>query len=108
MEINEIPITQKNNTLAIVSLGLGLAGIPFLCMSVIFAICACVSGLTGIAAIITGYMARQQIKQTGEPGNDMALIGMIAGGIQVALVTCGVIFSLAILAMSLISRAMSN
>ena len=82
----------KNNSLAVVSLGLGIAGFPFLCLSVIFGICACVTGLTGIAALATGFMARQQIQTSGEKGNGIALAGMIIGGLQIVLIMCGVCF----------------
>lgn len=33
----------------------------------------------GLIAIITGHIARHQIKQTGEAGATLALIGLIAG-----------------------------
>jgi hypothetical protein len=86
----------KNNAMAMVSLGLGIGGFLFLCVSVVFAICACVSGLMGIAALVTGYMARQQMQTSGEQGNGMAITGMILGGLQIIIVTCGVIFTLLI------------
>lgn len=79
---------QKNNTLALVSLGLGLGGLPFLCLSIVFGICVCVSGLMAIGALVTGFMARQQIQASGEGGNGMALTGIIAGVVQVILVSC--------------------
>ena len=84
----------KNNTLAIVSLGLGIAGFPFLCLSVVLAFCGCFSGLLGIAAVVTGLIARQQIQANGENGNGIAIAGMIMGGVQIVLVICGVCFSI--------------
>ena len=66
-------VARPTNTLAIVSLALGIAGyvvLPF---------------LAGIAAIVTGHMARGQIKQTGEAGNGFALAGLILGYVNVAL-----------------------
>ncbi|HXM72804.1 MAG TPA: DUF4190 domain-containing protein [Candidatus Dormibacteraeota bacterium] len=33
----------------------------------------------GIVAVITGHVARHQIKRTGEAGANLALIGLIAG-----------------------------
>lgn len=83
---------QKTNTLALVSLGLSLGSLPFLFISVIFSICICVSGLLAIGALITGFMARQQIAVSGEAGDGMALIGIITGGLQIGLVFCIVLF----------------
>jgi len=64
---------RLTNTLAIVSLSFGIAGyvvLPF---------------ISGIVAIITGHMARGQIRQTSEGGNGLALAGLILGYINVAL-----------------------
>ena len=65
----------QNKTLAIVSLVTGLLG--FFCCSSVF--------LVGIAAIVTGFMARS--KSAADPaqygGNGMALAGMILGAISV-------------------------
>lgn len=33
----------------------------------------------GLVAVITGHIARHQIKRTGEAGANLALIGLIAG-----------------------------
>lgn len=78
----------KNNTLALVSLGLGLGGLPFLCLSIVLGICVCISGLMAIGAVVTGFMARQQIQASGEQGNGLALIGIITGILQIILVSC--------------------
>ncbi len=60
------PAQQHTNSMAIAALvcGIGqLAAGPF----------------AGIAAIILGHKARQQIRQTGEQGDGMALTGLILG-----------------------------
>ncbi len=108
MENDYSPIPQKNNTLAVISLALGIAGIPFLCLSFVVAFCGCFSGLLAIAALVTGFIARQQIKSTDEQGDGMALIGMILGGFQVVLVTCGVLFSIGLAITGLISNGFSG
>jgi hypothetical protein len=50
----------------------------------------------GLVAIITGHVARHQIKRTGEQGANLALIGLIAGyasiGITLILVLAYVAF----------------
>ena len=65
---------RQTNTLAIVSLIAGIAGYvlphPF---------------IGGLVAIITGHMARRQIRQTGEDGAGLALAGLILGYIHLAL-----------------------
>lgn len=68
------------NSLAVVSL---VAGI----MSFFAHIIPGVGGFTvAIVAIVTGYMARQQIKQSGEHGMWMATAGMIIGILHIALI----------------------
>jgi hypothetical protein len=42
-------------------------------------------GITAILGIIFGFIARNQIKQTGEQGDGLALAGIIVGSIVVAL-----------------------
>lgn len=100
--------SPKTNTLAMVSLGLSIVGIPFLCISIVSTICSCASGLLGIAALITGFIARQQIKSTGEEGDGIAIAGMIIGGAQVVLVVCGVIFVGVLAAMGVTGEVLSN
>jgi hypothetical protein len=39
----------------------------------------------GLIAVITGHVARHQIKQTGEAGANLALAGLIAGYVAIAL-----------------------
>ncbi len=70
----------KTNTLAVVSL---VAGIGSFFAHVVPGI----GGFTvSLIAIITGYMARQQIKQTGERGMGMATAGIVIGVIHLALI----------------------
>ena len=62
------------NSLAIVSLVAGIAGYviphPF---------------IAGLVAIVTGHMARRQIRQTGESGSGLALAGLILGYVHLVL-----------------------
>jgi Ni,Fe-hydrogenase I cytochrome b subunit len=73
------PAAAQTNSLAIVSLVSGFLSffahvIPF------------VGGFTvAIIAIITGFMARSQIKRTGEQGMWMANVGILVGFIHLAL-----------------------
>ena len=71
MTANASPPT---NTLAVVSIVAGVAGYviphPF---------------IAGLVAIITGHMARRQVRQTGEGGSTLALIGLILGYVHLAL-----------------------
>src|SRR5260221_12748136 len=39
----------------------------------------------GLVAVITGHVARQQIKRTGEAGGNLALAGRIAGYVAIGL-----------------------
>lgn len=57
-----------------------IASISFAASTVIGSWC-----LGGLAAVITGHVARHQIKQTGEAGGSLALAGLIAGYAAIAL-----------------------
>jgi hypothetical protein len=65
---------RPTNALAIVSLVLGILGL------VLF------FGVASIPAVITGHIARKQIRQRDEDGAGIALAGLILGWIGVALV----------------------
>jgi hypothetical protein len=77
--------SAHTNSLAIVSL---VAGIGSFFAHIIPGI----GGLTvAVIAVITGYMARNQIKQSGEQGMWMATAGMIIGIAHIALLAIVVI-----------------
>jgi predicted anti-sigma-YlaC factor YlaD len=88
----------QTNSLAVVSL---VAGIGSFFAHIIPGI----GGLTvAIVAIVTGYMARNQIKKTGEQGYGLATAGMIIGIIHVALialVVIGLIFAIFVFGIAL-------
>ncbi|RKE19573.1 DUF1707 and DUF4190 domain-containing protein [Streptomyces sp. TLI_171] len=64
------PLPPRNG-LAVASLVLG--GLVFF-----------TGGLSGVPAVITGHMARSQIRRTGEQGDGMALTGLILGWVTIA------------------------
>jgi ABC-type transport system involved in cytochrome c biogenesis permease subunit len=66
-------VTQPTNSLAIVSLVAGIAS--YFVVPVIGA----------IVAIVTGHMARGQIRRTGEGGGGLALAGLVLGYVHIAL-----------------------
>ena len=75
----------QTNTLAIVSLAAGVG-------SFFAHIIPGIGGFTvALVAAITGYMARNQIRQTGEQGMGMATAGMIIGIVHMVLIVLGVI-----------------
>lgn len=65
---------RPTNSLAVVALVAGIAGYviphPF---------------IAGLIAIIAGHAARRQIRQTGEGGSTLALIGLLLGYVHLAL-----------------------
>lgn len=69
---------QPTNTLAIVSLVLIFVFTP--------------------AALVTGIIARRQIKQTGESGDGMALAGIICGALSIAFFVVLIIGAIALVA----------
>jgi hypothetical protein len=60
-----LPVRRRTNSLAVASLICGLSQ-PFL-------------GVTTIPAIILGYVARDQIRHTGEDGGRLATAGLVLG-----------------------------
>lgn len=76
-----LPYGKKDSALAIVSLVSGLVAWTF--MPIIGA----------IAAIITGHLAKKEIRDSGNAlnGNGMALAGLILGYVQLGLVLLGII-----------------
>jgi hypothetical protein len=61
------PVTSRTNVLAIVSLVAGIAGLVFVPL------------IGGIVAVITGHLARKEIRTTGESGDGLAKGGLITG-----------------------------
>ena len=57
-----------------------IASVSFAASTVIGTWC-----LGGLVAVITGHIARHQIKRTGEAGGSLALAGLIAGYVAIAL-----------------------
>ncbi len=84
-------IRGQTNTLAIVSLAAGIG-------SFFAHIIPGIGGFTvALIAVVTGYMARKQIRQTGEQGMGMATAGMIIGIVHLALLlllVIGLIFAI--------------
>lgn len=40
----------------------------------------------GVVAVVTGHIARSQIRQTGEQGDNLALIGLVLGYVHLVVV----------------------
>ncbi len=80
--------TGQTNSLAVISL---VAGIGSFFAHVIPGI----GGLTvAIVAVVTGFMARNQIKQTGEKGMGYATAGIVIGFVHIALLGLGILLLL--------------
>ncbi|MFD0726291.1 DUF4190 domain-containing protein [Lysobacter brunescens] len=73
---------RKTSTLAIISLVAGICGWTVLPL------------LGTIAAIITGHMARGEIRRSGGTldGDGMAMIGLVLGWLQVVITVLGLLF----------------
>ncbi len=81
-------VAPPTNTLAIISLVAGIAS--YVVLPVVGA----------IAAIITGHMARGQIRRTGESGNGLALAGLVLGYIHLVLAAIGIVLIVIIVAVA--------
>jgi hypothetical protein len=60
------PLRVRTNSMAILSMVLGLAEFPTF-------------GLTAIPAVVAGHRARQEMRRTGEQGDGMATFGLVLG-----------------------------
>ncbi|HEV2370897.1 MAG TPA: DUF1707 and DUF4190 domain-containing protein [Streptosporangiaceae bacterium] len=77
------PAVPRTNSLATASFVLGLVGIVF-------------GVLASIPAIVLGYIARRQIRRTGERGAGLALAGLILGWVWVGLLVLALVLLVAI------------
>ena len=81
---NQYQPQLPNSTMAIVSLIAGIGGVTIL------------PGLASIVALITGFMAKKEIKESmGSLGGDgLATIGIVLGfvGIAIGLLVCCIVF----------------
>ena len=83
--------SHKTNTLSIVALVAGIAGLTF------------VPFLASIVAIVTGHMARAEVRRTGEQGEGRALAGLIMGYVGVGLALLVAVLLIAFLGVVLAS-----
>src|SRR5256885_13453130 len=80
-----VGVAGQTNSLAIISLVAGVG-------SFFAHIIPGVGGFTvALVAVITGYMARNQIKQTGEQGMGLATAGMVIGIVHIALIVAVIV-----------------
>lgn len=77
---------------------------PWAIVSICFAASTVIGTLClgGLVAVITGHIARSQIKRSGEKGNSLALAGLIVGyisiGITLALIAAYILFFILLVA----------
>lgn len=65
------PPLPPRNSMAVASLMLGGA-------------CLFTAGISGVPAVITGHIARRQIRRSGEQGDSMAVAGLVLGWLSIA------------------------
>jgi uncharacterized membrane protein YjfL (UPF0719 family) len=78
-------VSPPTNTLAIISLVAGLASFVILPL------------FAAVVAVVTGHMARGQIRQSGESGSGLALAGLILGYVNVVLVVIAAAITVALI-----------
>jgi len=88
---NQMPPLKSNSTMAIASLILGILGWTI------------IPTIGSIAAIITGHMAKNEIKNSmgALGGNGMATAGLVLGYINIALGLCVCLIVVGMLAMGM-------
>ena len=68
------------NTMAVVSLASGIASWFVLPL------------VGGVVAVVTGHIARREIRQTGEQGDNLATVGLVLGYLHLAVAALLVVF----------------
>jgi Domain of unknown function (DUF4190) len=68
------PAAAPTNTMAVISLATGIASWFVLPL------------VGGVVAVITGHMAKKEIRQTGQQGDSLATIGLVLGYLHLAVV----------------------
>lgn len=71
------PRAQQSSTLAVASMVTGILGL----------VLGCLGPIPGIAAVVLGWMALQQIKKSPwtTSGKPMAIVGLVTGGLTIAI-----------------------
>lgn len=90
------PVAPRTNVLAIVSLVSGIVGLTF------------IPFIGGLVAVITGHMARKEIRTTGEAGEGLAKGGLITGYIGLGFSVLALIIIIFIVMVAAMSGAMSG
>jgi hypothetical protein len=96
METNELP-SPPTNRHSIISLILGILTLVFFCGSVVVPIpftsfiCAPVSFLLGLSALMYGAISLNTIRRNTETGSIMAWMGILSGGFVFLCILCMVI-----------------
>jgi len=80
------PAAGHTNTMAVVSLASGIGSWFVLPL------------IGGVVAVVTGYIAKKEIRQTGEQGDGLATVGIVLGYLHLAVVALIVIFLLLLFA----------
>ncbi|MBK8781037.1 MAG: DUF4190 domain-containing protein [Anaerolineales bacterium] len=102
MEINEATPISSTNKHSIISLVLGILTIVTFCGGVIIPIpftsfiCAPVSFLMGLLALIYGTISLNRIRKHHEAGSPMAWIGILSGGFIFLCILCMLIAVIAL------------
>lgn len=90
------PTPVRTNALAIVSLVSGIVGLTF------------IPFVGSIVAVITGHMARKEIRSTGDAGDGLAKGGLITGYIGLGLSVLGIIIFIIAMVIIAASGAMMS
>jgi len=73
-QMQEQPASAETNTMAVISLATGIASWFVLPL------------VGGVIAVITGHLAKKEIRQTGQQGDGLATIGLVLGYLHLAVV----------------------
>jgi len=80
-----IPYPRPTNQMAAISLGFGIGQVLLPVVG-------------GLVAIVTGHLARREIRQTGEAGDGLAVTGLVLGYVGVLLPLLGLIIAVSAVA----------
>ena len=79
------PASRPTNTLAVISLATGIGSWFLLPL------------IGGVIAVVTGHVAKSQIRRTGESGDSLATIGLVLGYLHLAVVLVVIVLVLLVI-----------
>ncbi len=103
-----LPPVRSTNNWAVISLVLSIVAFPVTCCGIVFPPAGCVAFIPAILAVVLGFIARREIRESGgaQTGDGLALTGIVLGAVLIVVL---VLFScLVVLGLSLLDEGIED